>query len=224
MAAKVKVIIAEDFQLLLEDMIEIVNRQLDMEVVGFAKTGKEIVELAENVEFDIVLMDIEMENINAGIDATRLIRDGKPDAKVIFLTAHERQDIIITAMATGAIDYIIKGSSEAEVLEHIRRAYAGEPIMEGRIHGIIMKEYKRLQQSEKSLLFFIQNVSNLTTTEKEIVKLLMQDKKVREIAEERSVEMVTVKTQISGILKKFGEKRTKAIIKKIKDLNISHLF
>lgn len=52
----------------------------------------------------------------------------------------------------------------------------------------------------------------------------MQDKKVREIAEERSVEIVTVKTQISGILKKFGEKRTKAIIKKIKDLNISHLF
>lgn len=52
----------------------------------------------------------------------------------------------------------------------------------------------------------------------------MQDKKVREIAEERSVEIVTVKTQISGILKKFGEKRTKAIIKKIKDLNISPLF
>lgn len=224
MSAKIRMMIAEDFQLLLEDMTEVINEQIDMEVVGTANNGHDMVKLATKTEFDVILMDIEMENMNAGIEATRQIRAEIPEAKIIFLTAHGTKDIIITAMATGAIDYIIKGAEEEEILEHIRAAYVGKPLMEEKIQTTIMQEYTRLQQSEKSLLFFIQNLSDLTATEREIIRLLMQDKKVREIAEERSVEMVTVKTQISGILKKFGEKRTKAIIKKIKDLNIAHLF
>lgn len=216
--------IAEDLQLLMEDMTEAVNQQEDMSVVGTASSGAGIVTLAKETDFDIILMDIEMENMKAGIEATRRIRDKVSDAKIIFLTAHGTKEMIITAMATGAIDFIVKGTPEDEVLEHIRGAHVGKPLMDREIQDVIMKEYTRLQQSEKSLLFFIHNISDLTATERDIIKLLMQDKKVREIADERNVEMVTVKTQISGILKKFGEKRTKSIIKKIRDLNISHLF
>ncbi len=224
MTDTIKVLIAEDFPLLREDMVEIVNQQSDMEVVGTAANGKEIIQLAAETPFDIILMDIEMDSMNDGIEATRMIRENQEDAKVIFLTAHGTKDIIITAMATGAVDYMVKGVPEADILQHIRSAYIGKPLMDGKIQEVIMQEYKRLQQSEKSLLFFIHNVSDLTTTEREIIRLLLQGLKVREIAEARHVEMVTVKTQISGILKKFGEKRTKAIIKKIRELNIAHLF
>ncbi|RAZ09727.1 DNA-binding response regulator, partial [Klebsiella oxytoca] len=69
--------------------------------------------------------------------------------------------------------------------------------------------YSRLQRSEKSLMFFINNVSQLTTAERELVKLLLEGKKVREIAQIRCVEMITVKTQIKGLLRKFGCARTK---------------
>lgn len=224
MTGRIKVMIADDFKLLVEDMSEIINQQPDMVVVATASNGKEIVQLAEEKDYDIILMDIEMENTNAGITATRTIKEHNKDAKIIFLTAHGTKDIILSAMATGAIDYIVKGIEDEEVLHHIRSAYIGKSLMAREIQEIIMSEYKRLQQSEKSLLFFINNISNLTKTEREIIQLLLKKMKVKEIAKVRGVEVVTIKTQISGLLKKFGVARTNAIVKQIIELNISHLF
>jgi DNA-binding NarL/FixJ family response regulator len=74
MADKKKILIADDFQLLREDLTELINNQRDMEVVGTASSGKEIVNLARNTEYDLILMDIEMETMNAGILATQEIR------------------------------------------------------------------------------------------------------------------------------------------------------
>lgn len=87
-----------------------------------------------------------------------------------------------------------------------------------------MNEYKRLQRSEQSLLFFINNVSQLTAAERELVRLLLEDKKVKEIAQIRCVEVITVKTQIKSLLRKFGCSRTKEIVTLIRALNLSHLF
>lgn len=105
---KIKILIADDFALLREDLRELINRQQDMEVVGEAASGKDIVALAEKLDFDIILMDIEMELMNAGIIATQKIREVKPDANIIFLTAHETREIIVTAMGAGACDYLVK--------------------------------------------------------------------------------------------------------------------
>ncbi len=143
---------------------------------------------------------------------------------VIFLTVHDTDDIILTAMGAGAVDYIVKGCKEEEILTHIRSAYAGNPIMERKVHDVVMQEYVRLQKSEKSLLFFIHNISRLTAAERELIKKLLEGKAIKEIAKERCVETVTVKTQIKGLLRKFGCSRTKEVIKIIDDLNITHLF
>lgn len=96
--------------------------------------------------------------------------------------------------------------------------------MNSRIQETIMREYSRLQRSERSLLFFIHNVSQLTAAERELVKLLLEGMKVKEIAQVRCVEMITVKTQIKSLLRKFGCSRTKEIVSMIRDLNLSHLF
>lgn len=108
MADKKKILIADDFQLLREDLTELINNQRDMEVVGTASSGKEIVNLARNTEYDLILMDIEMETMNAGILATQEIREADPEAGIIFLTAHETREMIVTAMGAGALDYIVK--------------------------------------------------------------------------------------------------------------------
>lgn len=224
MSKKIKILIADDFDLLVEDMSEIINKQTDMEVVDTAVAGREIVNLSERYDYDIILMDIEMETMYAGIDATRKIRENNPSANIIFLTAHGTNEIILNAMATGAIDYIVKGVPEEEILQHIRSAYEGKSLMDSEIRQVIMQEYSRLRQTEESLVLFINNLSLLTQAERDIIALLLQDKKVREIAELRFVEVVTVKTQISGILRKMGERRTRTIVKKIRELNLTHLF
>lgn len=96
--------------------------------------------------------------------------------------------------------------------------------MDVKIHETILREYTRLQRSEKSLMFFINNVSQLTAAERELVRLLLEGRKVKEIAAVRCVEIITVKTQIKTLLRKFGCFRTREIVSMIQDLNLKYLF
>lgn len=224
MAEKIRVMIAEDFQLLCDDLCESINEQSDMQVVGCAYSKNGILKLADETDCDIILMDIEMETANSGIEAAEIIRDKKPDQKIIFLTAHETDNMIFTAMGTGAVDYIVKGLDYTGVLNHLRAADRGEPMMEANIQQRIIREYSRLRKSENSLLFFINNISQLTSAERQLIRLLLKGKSTRQIAEIRCVEQVTVKTQIKGLLRKFHCRRTKEIIQLIQGLNIAHLF
>jgi len=220
----IRILLAEDFPVLRDDLKERLEQDEELVVVGSAESGREAEELAVKLEPDIILMDIEMETVNAGILAAEHIRDRMPKQKIIYLTAHETEKMIITAMGTGAVDYIVKGGDTRLIIEHIKAACAGHPIMEAQIQATIMNEYKRLQSSEKSLLFFINNVSQLTAAERELVRLLLEDKKVREIAKVRCVEVITVKTQIKSLLRKFGCSRSKEIVSMIRALNLTHLF
>lgn len=222
--SKIRILIADDFVYLREDLTELINSQDDMEVVGEAESGSEIIELAEKSDYDIILMDIEMEQTNAGILAAEKIRDENPDAGIIFLTAHETKEMIVTAMGAGAVDYVVKGVGDEVLLMHIRNAYEGNPVMQSRVRDTVMQEYARLQRSERSLLFFINCISNLTGAERELVKLLLQGSKVSEIADIRRVENSTVKTQIKSLLRKFGCSRSKEVVSLIEELKIGHLF
>ena len=220
----IRILVAEDFDLLREDLCDTLNQQPDITVVGSAGSGREIEALALTTPADLILMDIEMETITAGIRATEHILEKKPELKILFLTAHETDNIILTSMGAGAVDYIVKGCPEKELLAHIRSAYEGHPMLDGKVQNLLLKEYSRLRSSERSLLFFISTVSQLTAAERELVRLLLEGKKVKEIAAIRCVEVVTVKTQIKSLLRKFGCARTKEIVEIIRELNVAHLF
>ena len=198
MAKIIRVMVAEDFPLLREDFCDVVSAQSDMEVVGSAASGEEIASLADTVPCDVILMDIEMETIDAGIRAAEVITARHPEVKILFLTAHETDDMITSAMGTGAVDYVVKGCEEERLLEHIRNT--------PQIRDVLLSG------------------GDLTPAEHELVKLLLQDKKVAEIARLRCVEVVTIKTQIKGLLGKFGCSRTKEIVKMIRQMNLEHLF
>ncbi len=220
----IRILVAEDFDLIREDLCDTLEQQEDMTVVGSASTGAEIQALALERDFDLILMDIEMETTTAGIRATERILEQKPAAKILFLTAHETDNMILTSMGAGAVDYIVKGCDDAELFRHIRGAYSGQALLDGKIQNLLLKEYSRLRTSERSLLFFISTVSQLTAAERELVRLLLEDRKVKEIAAIRCVEVVTVKTQIKSLLHKFGCTRTKEIVNTIRELNVTHLF
>lgn len=220
----IRILVAEDFDLIREDLCDILEQQEDMTVVGSAGSGREIEALACSTDCDLILMDIEMETTNAGIRATEHILERKPGLKILFLTAHETDDMILTSMGAGAVDYIVKGCDDAELLLHIRSAWEGRPMLDAKVQNLLLKEYSRLRSSERSLLFFISTVSQLTAAERELVRLLLEDKKVKEIAAIRCVEVVTVKTQIKSLLRKFGCTRTREIVATIRELNVAHLF
>lgn len=221
---RIRVMVAEDIPLLREDICDTISRQEDMEVVASAGSGQEIRALAEERECDVILMDIEMETMQAGILAADVIHRARPDVKIVFLTAHETEDMINAAMTGGGVDYVVKGCDDEILVEHVRSAYTGHTRLDPLIHQTVMREYTRLRQSERSLIFFFNNVARLTPAERSLVKCLLDGYKVQEIARLRCVEVVTVKTQIKGLLKKFGCSRTKEVVSMIRQLRLEQLF
>lgn len=223
---KIRVMVAEDIPILREDFAEIIGAEPDMELLAAARSGSEICRLVDEAGElpDIILMDIEMETLTAGIDASETIHGRHPQIRIVFMTAHEADEMINSGMGTGAVDYVIKGCDDQVLLDHIRKAYRGVSVLDSRIQQSIMREYTRLRKSEHSLVFLLNNVTQLTPTEKEIVSLLLEDKKVREIAQLRNVELVTVKTQIKSLLNKFGCHRSREIVDLIRQMNLESFF
>ncbi len=220
----IRILVAEDIDILREALVEALNEEEDFLVVGHSATGVGILELAHAEPFDLILMDVEMETSRAGIDASAKILEDFPNAKIIFLTAYETETTILASMAVGPVDYVVKSETYDELFQHIRNAYQGKPVLSQEIQQVLLQEYSRLRDSEKSLLFFIHNVSNLTPAELDLIRWLLRGKTVREIAKERFVTHATVKSQITVLLRKFGCTRTKQIVKMIRDHNLESLF
>ena len=97
-------------------------------------------------------------------------------------------------------------------------------MLDPRIQLTVMTEYTRLRQAERSLIFFINNVAKLTSAERVLVRPLLQGLKIAEMAKERCVAEVTIKTQIKGLLRKFGCNRTKEIVEMIQVMGLEQLF
>lgn len=218
----IKLMIADDFDILREDLKE------NLESLGYcvSKCVSSALDAVNEYDesIDIVLMDIEMEESDSGIKAAEAILDKYKDAKIIYLTSHDSDEMIMTAFATGAEDFIVKGVSAQEIKEHIDAVYNNKPQLDDRVRNIVMCEYKRLRQTEQNLLYFIKHISSLTPTEKDLIHCFLLDMKVREIASQRNVELSTVKSQIRTLLQKFGCSRSKEIVVIIKGLGLEHLF
>lgn len=224
MENKIRVLIAEDFDIIRRRFVEMINQTPDMVVVGETSSGQDMVRLASEIPSDIILMDMEMESMYAGAYAAEQIVANGVKAEIIFLTIHEADDHIFTGMTVGAVDYLIKTMPPNEILEHIRQVRSGRPSIDPKIQQRLLNEFSRMRRSEKSFIYFVHKISELTPAEKDLIHLLFEGKTVKQIAQIRSVEVVTVKTQIQRLLKKFGMHRTKDILALLCQLGMDRLF
>lgn len=224
MEEKIRILIAEDFDIIRHRFIKLINEEPDMIVVGETSSGQAMVEMAAEVPSDIILMDMEMESMYAGAHAAEQIIANGIKTKIIFLTIHEADDHVFTGMTVGAVDYLTKTMPTDEILEHIRQAQKGMPSIEPILQQRLMNEFSRMRRSEKSFIYFVHKISELTPAEKELIHLLFEEKTVKQIAQIRSVEIVTVKTQIQRLLRKFGMHRTKDILELLRQLGMERLF
>lgn len=221
---KIRLLVAEDYAIIRADLVEKLRSQPDMEVLGEADTGAGIVELARAVPADIILMDMEMEDIHAGARAAETILREGIRAGVIFLTIHGTDELVYSALSAGAVDYVIKTEPPEVIFSHIRNAHAGRPSLEPRLQAVLRAEFVRLRRSEENLASFVHTLASLTYSEQEILRLLLRDRTGAEIAKIRSVEPVTVKKQIHGILTKFGCSRARHVVKLLRDLGLDRVF
>lgn len=219
----IKVMIAEDMEPIRRRYVKILNTVEDIEVVADVGTGVEAVAEMERTRPDIVLMDIEMETPDAGLRAARAILSRYRDTKIIILTVYEEDELIFTAFQLGICDFFLKNAKAEEIIESIRCAYANNSPLRPEIASKILGEFKRVRNCESSFLYAVNIVSSLTTTELEILDLLISNKTRRQICQMRQVEMSTVKSQIHGILKKFNMSSVEEIVAFIDQMNLYDL-
>lgn len=221
---KIRIMIVDDIDKLVEFFEKIISAEEDMEVVGTASSGKEAVEKAELLKPDIILMDIQMETDEAGIKATEKIKEKNPDVKIIMLTIHDDADIIFNSYVAGAMDFLLKNSSVVKIIKSIRDVYANSLQMRAEVAEKILGEMTRLKTENNSMLYMTNLISKLTNTEIEILKLVYSGYKYKQIAVMRSIEEATVRTHVNHILTKLEFKNMKEVIKALGSLGIMEYF
>lgn len=218
-----KVLVADDMPQIRDYFTTLIQNESDMEVVGVAHSGAEAVEKAEELMPDVILMDIQMENDTAGIDATKIIKDNNPEVKVIMLTIHDDNENILESYMAGASDFIMKTASFVEVLTSLREV-VDKSKSRVIINQKIVDEMVRLRTEQKSLLYVVNIINRLTRSEIEVLKMVYDGYSYRDIAIARYVEGGTIRSLVNKILKKTNSKKMKDLISNLKQLKILELY
>lgn len=216
----IKVLIAEDIEPIRNRCATILRTDPGIEVVAEVGTGAEAVVMAEKHTPDVILMDIEMEERDAGLKAAEAILSWFPHTKIVILTVYEEDEMVFSAFQLGVCDYMIKNAKPETIIQGVRDAYNGQSPIRPEIAGKIRSEFKRVKQYESSFLYMLNLFTTLTAAEQELLYLLSQGKTRADICAIRHVELSTIKTQINSILRKFKMRSVDEVIATIENLNL----
>ncbi|MBM7581512.1 DNA-binding NarL/FixJ family response regulator [Caldicoprobacter guelmensis] len=211
---KIKVLIADDHSLFRKGLEQLLELENDIEVIGEASNGKEVIEKAVELNPDVILMDINMP-IKNGINAIKDLKEKGCPAKIIMLTVHDDQEYLLEAIRTGASGYIMKDADVDHLLKAIRDVYRGETYIQPNLSGKLIKDFDRLNYYSVRKEF---EQYNLTPREIEVLLLIADGKNNKEIANELYISEKTVKNHVSNIFKKLDvNDRTQAAIYVLKN-------
>jgi DNA-binding NarL/FixJ family response regulator len=212
--SEIRILIAEDQQLVRRAFSAMLSIEPDIKVVAQAADGAEAIQLARQWRPDIVLMDLQMPRVG-GIGAMKRILEDVPDARIIVLTTFDTDELVFEAISAGAHAYLLKDSNEAEILETIRGVHAGQYHLSPKIAGKVMNEFRRQRPSGVDVTDESGPVDeNLTEREEKILAYIAQGKSNREIAKRVFLAEGTVKNYVSKIMEKLHvESRTELAIK-----------
>ncbi|MFS1514721.1 response regulator [Chengkuizengella sp. SCS-71B] len=190
----IKVLIADDHKVVRRGLYFFLRTQEDIEILGEAENGKEAVELANELQPDIILMDVMMPVMN-GIEATKAIKEQNPHMKIIILTSFSDQDHVIPAIKSGATGYQLKDVEPDELVRTIRNVHLGQNHVHPKAMSHMMSHMTD-QKKENNL------VEQLTKREREVLSEITNGKSNKEIADCLNITEKTVKTHVSNILSK----------------------
>ncbi len=193
----IRVLIAEDHDLVLDAITERLNRHGNIEVVGTARNGRELVDAYDELMPDVVVTDIGLPVMD-GVEATTAIRAKHPTAKVLFLSGRDDQETIAKAISAGASGFVVKTVAPAELCEGVQRIANGELVFDQTATKFLMAEVRSPTVTKPDL------VSTLSNREMQILRLMADDLTNAEIADALFISPLTVKTHVERILAKMA--------------------
>lgn len=202
--SRIRVLIADDHAIFREGLAMLLAQQRDIEIIGQAKDGVGAIEMAQELQPDVLLLDIRMPTLD-GLAALPEIRAKSPDTKVMILSGYLEEEFIVKALQSGARGYLLKTLTHKELTKAIRALHAGELWAERRVLSLVVEALRqRLQETNHP---FAEKVETLTKREREIIKWVMHGKTNKEIAAELTISEKTVKSHVHSIFSKLGVSR-----------------
>jgi two-component system, NarL family, response regulator NreC len=203
----IKLLIADDHEIFRDGFKLMLSKFTDIELVGEAENGRELVELTKKLKPDVIITDIKMP-IMDGIDATQKISEKYPDIGIIGLSMFDEDDLIIDMLEAGAKGFLIKNAGKLEITEAIRTVYEGEP------YYCKTTSHKLTNLIAKSRFNPYKKVTKIEFTEKErtIIQLICKELSNKEIADKLFVSSRTVEGHRLKILDKMNVKNTVGLV------------
>jgi DNA-binding NarL/FixJ family response regulator len=192
----IRILIADDHQMLREGLRAILEKQKNVEVIGEASDGRTAVEMARTLVPDVVAMDVSMPDLN-GVEATRQIKAENPAVKVIALSRHGDAQYVHRMLEAGASGYVLKSGAYEELRRAIEAVSEGNHYLSPRITGGVIDTHLRVTSEPQS-----SGAETLSPREREIVQLLAEGHTSPEIARRLHISTRTVEGHRRNITRK----------------------
>ena len=194
---KVRIVLADDHTILREGLRALLTADSNIAVVGEAQDGREAVRCVEKLEPDLLLMDLSMPRMS-GMDAIREIKRRYPNTRIIALTVHKTEEYLLTTLQAGADGYVLKDATHDELVIAMRTVMAGKSYLSPDVSEKVIEGYLVGKESSRSLSAW----ETLSQREREVLKLIAEGYKNKEIAEDLCISLKTVEKHRANLMKK----------------------
>lgn len=207
MTNPIRILLADDHTVIRKGLRALLERQGEFEVVGEASDGREAVDAAEAGTPDVAVIDIAMPNLN-GIEATRRIREKRPETAVVILSMHADESYVLRALKAGARGYLLKDSPEEDLIHAIHAVHQGKAFFSPEISRMLAEDYMR-QMKQRGV---DDSYELLTPREREILQMLGEGNSNKEVATRLNLSLHTVETHRGNVLEKLNLHSTAEMI------------
>ena len=206
MKKQFRIVIAEDHTILREGLRSLLRTDPVFDVVGEAADGRDAVRCVENLSPDLVLMDLSMPRTN-GLNAIQEIKKQNPETKIIALTVHKTEEYVLATLQAGANGYVLKDATHSELVMAIKNVLMGKCYLSPGISEKVIEGYLEGRKTLKTKSAW----DTLTQREREILKLIAEGYKNKEIADYLYISLKTVEKHRSTLMKKLDLHNTAAL-------------
>ena len=197
MENKLNIVLADDHTILREGLRALLTADSNIEVVGEARDGREAVRCVEKLGPDLLLMDLSMPRMS-GMDAIREIKKRYPKTKIIALTVHKTEEYMLSTLQAGADGFVLKDATHDELILAIKNVMGGKSYLSPGVSEKVIEGYLEGKESNRSLSSW----ESLSQREREVLKLIAEGYKNKEIAEDLCISLKTVEKHRANLMKK----------------------
>jgi two-component system, NarL family, response regulator DegU len=199
---KINIVLADDHILVRKGIKAMLESEADINVIGEAGNGSEALESARNLKPDILVLDIRMPEMT-GLEAAARLKQYSPDTKAVILSMHDSEEYVMQALDAGAYGYLLKDTDKNEFVRALKQIHGGSKYFSGAVSNVLANQLLSSKPPVRHPAP-LEDPYRLTRKEKEILRMVIDGKHNKEIADTFSLSVRTIETHRFNIMKKMG--------------------